>query len=78
MESYYIWSIIFIVSAYFIITDDSIAAAFYYIFKLAKSYIQRQWWWITHNPANPIVKYFIWRNSVNLAKELQKELSKKT
>ena len=63
---------VFAVAAYFIVTDESVAAAFYYVYRLAKAYIQRQWWWITHNPRNPVVKYLMWRRSMKLAKELQK------
>jgi len=70
--NYYAWMIIFAVAAYFIVTDERIASAFYYIFRLVKAYIQRQWWWITHNPKNPVVKYLMWRRSMKLAKELQK------
>jgi len=71
MTSYYIWIALFTVVAYFIVTDESIAAAFYYVVRLVKAYIQRQWWWITHNPRNPVVKYIMWRRSMKLAKELQ-------
>jgi uncharacterized membrane protein YpjA len=74
--TYYAWFIVFAAVAYFIVTDDSIAAAFYYVFRLAKAYIQRQWWWLTHNPANPVVKYFMWRRSMKLAKELQRHFDK--
>jgi hypothetical protein len=28
---------------------------------------------LIHNPANPIVKYFMWRRAYKLAKELQDE-----
>ena len=63
---------VFAVAAYFIVTDESVAAAFYYVYRLAKAYIQRQWWWIIHNPRNPVVKYLMWRRSMKLAKELQK------
>ena len=63
---------VFAVAAYFIVTDESVAAAFYYVYRLAKAYIQRQWWWITHSPRNPVVKYLMWRRSMKLAKELQK------
>jgi hypothetical protein len=75
--TYYAWFIVFAVVAYFISTDESIAAAFYYVLKLAKAYIQRQWWWITHNPRNPIVKYLIYRRSMKLAKELMDEYENK-
>ena len=36
--------------------------------------IEKVKWWILHNPANPIVKYLMWRRAYKLAKELQEEL----
>ena len=66
------WFALFAVAMYFIVSDESIAAAFYYVISIAKQYTQRQWWWLTHNPRNPVVKYFMWRRSMKLAKELQK------
>ena len=75
--TYYAWFIVFAVVAYFISTDESIAAAFYYVLKLVKAYTQRQWWWITHNPRNPIVKYLMYRRSMKLAQELQKYFDEK-
>ena len=41
--------------------------------QLAKVQYEKTKWWILHNPANPIVKYFMWRNSIKLAEELMKE-----
>ena len=75
--TYYAWFIVFAVVAYFIATDESVAAAFYYVLKLVKAYIQRQWWWIIHNPKNPVVKYLMWRRSMKLAKELMDEYENK-
>ena len=72
MDSHYILFTLFAVAMYFIVTDDSVAAAFFYVTRLAKAYIQRQWWWLLHNPRNPVVKYLMWRRSMKLAKELQK------
>ena len=77
MESYYLWILIFAVAAYFIVTDNSIAAAVFYLSKLAYAYIYRQWWWLTHNPANPVVKYMMWRRSEKLAQELMDEYKNK-
>ncbi len=77
MTSHYLWLIVFSFALYFIVTDESIAAAFYYIMNLIKSSIQREWWWILNNPRNPIVKYLIYRRSMNIAKEIQKEFLKK-
>ena len=75
--TYYVWFIIFAVVAYFIATDDSIAAAFYYVMKLAKSNFEKQKWWLLHNPRNPVVKYLMYRRSMKLAKELMDEMKNK-
>ena len=71
------WFALFAVVMYFIVTDESIAAAFYYVIKLGQGYIQRQWWWLTHNPRNPVVKYMMWRRSEKLAQELMDEFKNK-
>ena len=75
--TYYAWFIIFAVAGYFIVTDDSVAAAFYYILKLIRFNYEKQKWWFLHNPKNPIVKYLIWRRSWKIAKELEKEFKNK-
>jgi len=77
MNAQFAWFALFAVVMYFIVTDESIAAAFYFIFRLAKAYIQRQLWWITHNPRNPVVKYMMWRRSEKLAQELMDEFKNK-
>ena len=68
---------LFAIAIYFIVTDESVAAAFYYVTRLAEAYIQRQFWWITHNPRNPIVKYLIYRRSLKMAEELMREINTK-
>ena len=75
MTAQYLWLIVFSFALYFIITDESIAAAFYYVIRLAKAYIQRQWWWFTHNPKNPVVKYLIYRRSLKLAQEMMAKIN---
>ena len=77
MDFNYILFALFAVVMYFIVTDESIAAAFYYVIKLGQGYIQRQWWWLLHNPRNPVVKYMMWRRSMKLAKELMDEYKNK-
>ena len=77
MDFHYILFAIFAVAAYFIVTDESVAAAFFYVTKLAKAYTQRQWWWLLHNPRNPVVKYMMWRRSEKLAQELMDEFKNK-
>ena len=76
MDSHYILFALFAVAMYFIVTDESIAAAFYYVTKLAKAYINRQWWWLINNPANPVVKYMIYRKNLKLAKKLRAKIDK--
>ena len=76
MNSYYFWLIVFAFAAYFIVTDNSVAAAFYYVVKLIKFQYEKQKWWLFHNPRNPLVKYLMWRRSMKLAKELMEELNK--
>jgi hypothetical protein len=67
---------IFAVVAYFIITDENVAAAFVYAFKLVNTNIKRQWWWLTNNPRNPVVKYMMYRKNLKLAKELRAKIDK--
>ena len=77
MDSHYIFFALFAVAAYFIVTDESVAAAFYYITKLAKAYIDRHWWWLLHNPRNPVVKYLIYRRSLKMADKIRAAINTK-
>jgi hypothetical protein len=74
MSSTYIYFIIFFCLAYLIVTDQSVARAFYMLTQLARVQYEKTKWWILYNPANPIVKYFMWRRSNQLAEELMREL----
>ena len=65
----------FAVVAYFIVTDESVAAAFVYAIKLVSTNIRRHWWWLLNNPKNPVVKYLIYRRSLRIAKELMAEIN---
>ena len=77
MDSHYILFALFAVAAYFIVTDESVAAAFFYVTKLAKAYIERQWWWLLHNPRNPVVKYLMHRRSLKMAEEIMRQINTK-
>ena len=66
----------FAVVAYIIVTDERAAAAFLYAIKLVVTNIKRQWWWLTNNPRNPVVKYLIYRRSLRITKELMAEINK--
>jgi len=76
MSINYIYFIIFFCIAYLIITDQSVARGFYMLTQLARVQYEKTKWWILHNPANPIVKYLIWRKSVKMAEELMKEFNR--
>ena len=77
MSSSYIYFIIFFCVAYLIITDQSVARGFYMLTQLARVQYEKTKWWIVHDPANPLVKYFIWRKSMKMAEELMKELEER-
>jgi len=74
MSTSYIYFIIFFCIAYLIVTDSSVARGFYMLTQLARVEYEKTKWWILHNPANPIVKYLMWKKAYKLAKELQQEL----
>ena len=76
MDSHIVLLGLFAVVAFVIVTDENVAAAFVYVFKLANTEIKRHWWWLTNNPRNPVVKYMIYRRSLRLAKELMVEINK--
>jgi hypothetical protein len=77
MSTSYIYFIIFFCIAYLIITDQSIAKAFYMLTQLLRVEYEKMKWWILYNPKNPIVKYLMWRRSMKLAKELMNEYKNK-
>ena len=77
MSSTYIYFVIFFCIAYLIVTDQSVARACYMLTQLAQVQYEKTKWWILHNPANPIVKYLIWRRSMKLAEEMMKEFKDK-
>ncbi len=71
--SYYLWFFAFAVSAYFIVTDNSVATMVNLISKLVGIWFEKKKWLLLNNPRNPVVKYLMWRRALKLAKELEKE-----
>jgi hypothetical protein len=69
------WFALFAVALYFIVSDESIAAAFYYVIGIAKNFIKGRVWLITNDPRNPVVKYLIYRRSLKLARELTAKIN---
>lgn len=78
MNSTYIYFIIFFCIAYLIVTDQSVAKAFYMLTQLARVQYERTKWWILYSPDNFIVRWLIHRRSMKMAKELMKEFEDKT
>ena len=77
MNTTYIYFVIFFCIAYLIITDQSVARGFYLLTQIVRVQYEKTKWWILHNPANPIVKYIMWRRSYKLAKEIFEEIKNK-
>jgi hypothetical protein len=77
MTYQYFLLFVFSVFAYFIVTDESIAKAFYYVTIIIKQQYEIKKWWFLNNPRNPIVKYLMWRRAMKMAKELEKEFRNK-
>ncbi len=77
MSPNYIYLIIFFCVADLVVTDQSVARAFYMLTQLARVQYEKVKWWVAHNPANPIVRYLMWRRAMKLAEELQRELAEK-
>ena len=77
MNSQYAWFALFGVILYVIAVDENVAKAVDYVITLTKNNFRKQWWWLTNDPRNPIVKYLMWRRSMKLAKELRAKIDKK-
>jgi hypothetical protein len=74
MTAQYVYFIIFACLGYLIVTDKSVAQAFYLCVKIARQKLQVMKWWIMNDPSTPWVRYMMWRRSLRLAKELMDEL----
>jgi hypothetical protein len=57
---------------WFISTDESVAEFVVLVGEYIKTKTRIYWWWVTNNPRNPIVKFFITRNSYKEAEKLRK------
>jgi len=77
MNTIYIYFVIFFCIGYLIVTDQSVARAFYMLTQLARVQYEKTKWWILHSPDNIIVKWLIHKKSMKMAKELMRELEEK-
>jgi hypothetical protein len=78
VTTYYFWFGVFIFIFYLVATDDSVAYAVVLVSKIVRARYERTKWWVLHNPANPIVKYMMWRRAWKMAEEFKKEFGKDT
>jgi hypothetical protein len=78
MNAYYIYFVIFAFILYLIVSDASFARLVVILSEFVRIQYERLKWYVLYNPQNPIVKYLIWRRSLKLAEELQRELAKKS
>ena len=76
MTAQYMWLLVFGVILYVIVVDPNVARAFDYVLKLVNTNIRRELWWLKNNPANPVVKYIMYRKNLKLAKELSEKINK--
>ena len=76
MTPYYFWFGIFMFVAYLILTDHSVAYAFTLVSKIIRFQYEKIKWWLWNNPKMPWTKYLMWRRSLRIAKELEKEFNK--
>lgn len=77
MTSYYAWFSLFAIVSFLIVTDNSIARAFYMLTQLARVRYEKVKWWILYSPDNFIVRWLIHRRSMKMARELMNEFEKK-
>jgi hypothetical protein len=63
---------------YLIVSDASFARLVVILSEFVRIQYERLKWYVLYNPQNPIVKYLIWRRSLRLAEELQREFAKKS
>jgi hypothetical protein len=77
MNSSYIYFLIFFCIGYLIVTDSSVAKAFYILTQYVRIQYEKAKWSVLYSPDNPIVRWMVWRRAYKLAEELQKELAKK-
>ena len=76
MTAQYVLFLIFGIILYFVITDPNVARAFDYVLQLVNTNIRKELWWLKNNPANPVVKYMMYRKNLKLAKELRVKINK--
>lgn len=76
MTTYYFWLFLFSMIVYFIASDNSIAKAVDFGFKLIQFELEKTKWWLLHNPNNFIIRWTIHKRSLKMAKKLMAEFKR--
>jgi len=75
--TYYAWLTLFVICAYLVATDASVAKYVVLLWKESRLNYEKLKWWVRYNPDNPLVRYAIRRNADKLARELFDEHQRK-
>jgi hypothetical protein len=76
-QPYIVFVVLFSILAYMMAVDKNVVIFIDLLFKLIKINIEKYLWLIKHHPNNPITKWIIWRKSLEIAKQLEKEFEEK-
>ena len=60
---------------YMMAVDENVSKYILLLWKTLSVNIQRFFWMLWFHPENPIGRYIIWRRSLRIAKELEKEFN---
>jgi hypothetical protein len=77
MESYY-YSLFFVFAIILalMVVDPNVGQYIVLLQKMSRIKYEKMKWWLLYNPANPLVKYIMWRRAMKMAEDLQKEFEK--
>lgn len=75
---YYSLFFVFTVVAVMVVLDANVGDYIILLTKILKVNIERFIWKIRFHPRNPISNYLLWRRSLKMAEEMQKEFSQRT
>ena len=58
------------------VVDPNVGQYIVLLQKMSRIKYEKMKWWLLYNPANPLVKYIMWRRAMKMAEDLQKEFEK--
>lgn len=75
---YYSLFILFTVIAVMVVIDQNVGDYIILLTKIIKLNFERFIWMIRFHPQNPIGRYLLWKKSLKMAEEMQKEFMQRT